>query len=232
MPQFQNTSWSLIFLAGTETPEARDALQKLCSTYLPPVVAFIRSKGYREDEARDLAQEFFAKLLEKDWLHDADRTRGKFRTFLLTSLTHFLSNQRAFASAQKRGGGIPNMSLDDAVEVMDASMRPELLYDRKWALTILECALDRLKREQALNGGLDRFEALKGCLTPAEPSASYREIAARLNTTEGAAKVACHRLKKAYGAAIRAEIENTLPEGANPDDELKYLMRALSNPTK
>lgn len=230
MSRFEKTSWSLIFLAGTDTTEARRALQSLCTCYLPPVLAFIRSKGYREEDARDLAQEFFATLLEKDWLKAADRTRGRFRSFLLTSLEHFLSNERARQHAQKRGGGIPNLPIEEATNVTSARPTPEQVYDRKWALTVMECALERLRREHKKNGGLKRFDVLKGCLTPSKPAPGYAEIAERLGISEGAAKVACHRLRKAYGAAIRAEIRETLAQGGDADEELKHLMNALSIP--
>jgi RNA polymerase sigma-70 factor (ECF subfamily) len=228
MARFQQTSWSLVFTAGKSAPEARDALQRLCTTYLPPVLAFIRGRGYPEEDARDLAQEFFTQLLEKEWLRRADPERGRFRTYLLTSVSRFLANQHARATAQKRGGGIVRISIEDAAEMTDSSMRPEQLFDRKWALTLMECALERLRRRHESHGQLQRFDVLKSSLTPAQPGSSLREIAQRLGISEGAAKVACHRLKKAYGGAIREEIMETLPEDGNPDEELRHLMNALS----
>lgn len=227
MANFQQTSWSLIFLASTEAPESRQALQRLCASYLPPVITFIRSRGYRENDAKDLAQEFFATLIEKEWIRDADRTRGKFRTFLLTSLTHFLSNIRTRQRAQKRGGGVPDLQLEDAGHIANGSMNPDAAYERKWALTVLQCAFDRLERDHRNNGAANRFDVLKSCLTPSQPGSSYREMADRLQISEGAAKVACHRLKKAYGLAIRAEIADTLPKDSDLDDELRYLMQTL-----
>ena len=231
---FDQTRWSIVVAAvGGDSTQARTALEQLCTTYWYPLYAFVRREGHAAHDAQDLTQEFFARLLEKDWLGSVDREKGKFRSFLLAAMRHFLANEWDRARAQKRGGGITLISIDDAEAERRYQDEPaeqvtaEQLFDRRWALTLLDRVLTRLAEEMAVAGRAAQFEALKGCLT-GERAAPYAAIALRLGTTEGAVKVAIHRLRDRYRTLLRDEIANTVGGSADVDEELRQLFSALS----
>ena len=226
--QFATTQWKVVIEArdGTES-QARVALESLCHAYWFPLYAFVRSRGHEADEARDLTQAFFADLLGRNFLGAIDRSKGRFRSFLLASLTHFLSHERDKANALKKGGGAEPISLDAA----DAETRyrlepadlvtPELVFERRWGLTVMERTMARLAAEYDDQTG--RFERLKACLTGDSPD-RYAEIASKLGTTEAAVKAAVNRLRQRYGQLLRAEIAETVTSPDEVDEELRYLL--------
>jgi RNA polymerase sigma-70 factor (ECF subfamily) len=229
---FATTRWSLVAAAqDPAAPESRQALADLCAAYWYPVYAYVRRRGHDHHQAQDLTQAFFARLLEKNDLADADRTRGRFRSFLLTACQHFLANQHDHARAKKRGGGRSHVALDFA----DADHRysrepahddtPERLFDRRWALDLLDRALAELRGEYEDSGRGKLFDALKGTLTGAEEA--YVDLAERLAMTEGAVKVAVHRLRQRYRDRLRAAIAETVEKPEDVDDEVRDLFAAL-----
>jgi len=231
--RFALTRWSVVLAAGGDDPAARRALEILCINYWYPLYAFVRRQGHQPHDAQDLTQEFFAKLLEKGWLDGVAREKGKFRSFLLASMKHFLSNERDRARAQKRGGGRSPISLDThsaesryAMEPVDIAT-PEKIFDRRWALTLLEQVLARLRAEMASRGNAALFDELKASLC-GQPS-PYGQIAAKLDMSEGAVKVAAHRLRQRYRELIREEVAQTVGSEGDVDDELRELMSALSS---
>lgn len=234
---FTPTHWSVVLAAAghTDSAGARDALEKLCRNYWVPIYAFVRRQGHSPHDAQDLTQEFFARLLEKNYLADADRAKGRFRSFLLASLKHFLANEWDKANAQKRGGGRVLISIDaNAVETaFGAELAHELtadkIFERRWALALLDQVLRRLREEYARDGKQNQFEQLKQTLTEASRSVPYAEIAARLGTSEGAVKVAVHRLRQRYRELLRSEIADTVASPAEIDDEIRNLFAALAN---
>ena len=208
------------------------ALAKLCEIYWYPLYAFVRKQGHSPHEAQDLTQEFFARLLERNWLDRVTPERGRFRSFLLASMKHFLANEWDRAQTLKRGGGIVFQSLDEGSAEARFRKEPaeqvtaEQLYDQRWALTLLDQVLARLRKEMADAGKIEQFEALKFCLTGDAPK--YAEAARALQINEGAAKVAAHRLRRRYRTLIRDEIAQTVASSAEVDAELKHLFAALS----
>jgi RNA polymerase sigma-70 factor (ECF subfamily) len=232
---FETTQWSLVIAAGqSRTAETEQALAALCERYWQPLYAYIRRQGYPADRAQDLTQEFFCRLLEKNYVHDAHRERGRFRTFLLTSLKHFLANEWNRAHAQKRGGHASILSLDFS-HAEDRpgyepshDMTPERLYERNWALTVLERALARLRDEYAAAGKAQLFEHLKSALTGDQPQIPHEDLGQRLGISEGAVKVAIHRLRKRYRALLRDEVAQTVQDGDSIEDEIRYLLAVLS----
>jgi RNA polymerase sigma-70 factor (ECF subfamily) len=222
----------VVLAAQGDQPEAHRALESLCTNYWYPLYAFVRRQGRDPHDAQDLTQAFFAKLLEKGWLDGVAREKGKFRSFLLASMKHFLANERDHAHAQKRGGGRPLISLDAgsaesryAMEPQD-SATPETIFDRRWALTLLEQVIGRLRAEWATAGKSDLFDELKATLSGQQ--SRYAQIAKRLATSEGAVKVAAHRLRQRYRELIRNEVAQTVGDDGDVDDELRDLMSALS----
>ena len=220
--------------AGEDT-EGRAALESLCTAYWFPLYAFERRRGAGPEEAQDLVQGFFAELLEKDYLRQADRERGRFRTFLITAFRHFASKEREKARAEKRGGGRTPLPLDFA----DGESRylrepaddrtPERIFERRWALTLLDEALGRLRGEHRAAGREDLFEALQGTLGGGTAEASsYAEVGARLGMSEGAVKVAVHRLRRRYREILRASIAETVADPSEVDDEIRHLLAALA----
>lgn len=231
---FQTTHWSLVLAAGHDsTPDAQDALAKLCSVYWYPLYTYVRRRVGNVHDAQDLTQAFFARFLEKEYLDDVDPKRGKFRSFLLASIKHFLSNERDRARAQKRGGRRPVLSLDFEnaesryrLEPAD-TMTPERLFERRWALTLLDQVIKRLEQEFTDAGKSDLFAGLKPFLTSAPDGPSQREVANELGISEGAVKAAAHRLRQRYRNVLREEISQTV---AGPDDvaeELNELFDAV-----
>ena len=232
--RFTTTHWSLVLAAaGTEDAHGREALAKLCQVYWYPLYAFVRRQGHGPHDAQDLTQEFFMRLLEKDYLGDVDRSKGKFRSFLLAALKHFLSKEWARAKTLKRGGGHTLVPLD-TLSAEDRYRRepednatPERLFERRWALTLLDRVLTRLSEEYETTGKRAMFEQLQGCLTGDSDLLPYAELAARLGMTEGAVKVAVHRLRQRYRGVLRDEIAQTVADPAEIDDEIRQLFSAL-----
>ena len=232
---FVTTHWSVVLTAGgDDTPNARNALEKLCRAYWFPIYAFVRRQGHGPHDAQDLTQEFFARLLEKNYLADANPAKGRFRSFLLASLKHFLANEWDKTRAQKRGGGQILIPIDVAaaetscgIESAD-HLTAEKIFERRWALTLLDHVLRRLRAEYVRDGRENLFEQLKPTLTEASRSVRYAEIAARLGTTEGAVKVAVHRLRQRYREVLRAEIADTVASPGEVEDEIRNLFAALA----
>jgi RNA polymerase sigma factor (sigma-70 family) len=232
---FTTTHWSVVLAAKrNDSAEGSKALERLCRTYWPPLYGYIRRDGHSPEDAQDLTQEFFARLVEKDYLGYLEDQRGKFRSFLLTLLKHFLSDQRAKAGAQKRGGGKAFVSLDDtsAVEAdyqIEATHdgNPEHLYERQWAKRVLEQALGRLRQEYVSEGKAVLFEQLKD-LQPGEHGAtSYVQIGTQLGMSEAAIKSAVHRMRRRHGELLREEIAQTVSRPEEVNEEIRYLLRVL-----
>lgn len=215
------------------SPDAHEALEKLCRTYWYPLYAYIRRKGLGEHEAQDLTQGFFAQLLERQSLCGLDREKGKFRSFLLAALKHFLADEWDKAQTVKRGGGKPLISLDD--ETAESRYRlepshdlaPDKIYERRWALTLLEQVLTRLEVEYVNDGKNVMFDELQQFLQGKQPGAPYSNAARTLGMTEGAVKVAVHRLRRRYRELLRMEIANTVASASEIEDELRHLLAAL-----
>ena len=233
---FTPTHWSVVLAAAgrSDSTHARDALEKLCRNYWLPIYAFVRRQGHNPHDAQDLTQEFFTRLLESNYLAGVDREKGRFRSFLLASLKHFLANEWDKAKAQKRGGGHVLISIDAAAAENSVGLEPadvltaEKIFERRWALSLLEQVLRRLREEYARDGKEQQFEQLKSTLTEASRSVSYAEIARRLATSEGAVKVAVHRLRQRYRELLRAEIADTVADPREIDDEIRNLFAALA----
>ncbi len=234
--QFATTRWSQVLAAGQDpTPESREALARLCEIYWYPLYAYVRRWGYDADEAQDLTQEFFSRLLEKEYLRDADPTRGRFRSFLLASLKHFLSNERDRASAVKRGGRAVLVALEREtaeglyrLEPADLET-PDKIFERRGALTLLERTLTRLRDEADEAGKSALFARLEGYLTGEQDTVPYAQLAGELGMSEGAIKVAVHRLRRRFGALLREEIGETVSDPAAVDDEIRELFRILTS---
>jgi len=212
---------------------AQVALADLCQAYWYPLYAFLRRRGHSAEDAADLTQGFFAVLLEKGYLADADPERGRFRSFLLTAIGRFASKEHDRAAAQKRGGGRLILSLDFGEgekryqrEPAD-NWTPERIFERRWALTLLDRTLARLRQDHEAAGKLPLFEALKGFLTAEAAPGPLRQVAEQLGMTEGAGKVAVHRLRQKYRDLLRAEIAQTLGAAEDVEDELAVLLDAL-----
>jgi RNA polymerase sigma factor (sigma-70 family) len=226
----------LVLLAGqTKVPQADKALESLCRTYWSPLYAYVRRQGHSPHDAQDLTQEFFARLLEKKYLALASRERGRFRSFLLKSLQHFLVNEWQRGQSQKRGGGCEIFSLED--EAAERSylqqpaadqLPPESLYDKLWAMTLLERAMERLGGEYAATGRRELFDRLQPLLLTEGTGDSYRQAAGVLGLSEGAMKVAVHRVRQRFREAVRAEIAQTVATPAEVDEELRCLVAAMS----
>lgn len=230
---FATTHWSLVKAAGLGPSSAREALEKLCLIYWPAVYAYVKRFERNEDTARDLTQDFFARILERNTIALADQSHGRFRTFLLTALKHFLLDEKDKARTQKRGGNRAVLSLDFA----DADSRlsfepsheltPDKIFEREWALRLLDVVLDRLKTEYESAGNLDRFELLKPAIGQGQ-QLPLAEAALHLGLSETAARVAAHRLRKRYRDLLREEIMHTVDRPEDIDEELNHLFIALS----
>jgi RNA polymerase sigma-70 factor (ECF subfamily) len=233
---FATTRWSLVLEAGAEgsSPRVHEALATLCETYWYPLYAFLRSRGYSAENAQDLTQAFFARLLEKHTIRHADPARGRFRSFLLTSLRNFAANEHHRETAGKRGGGVPVLSLE--IEHAEGRFQleppsdetPERVFDRRWALTLLDRVMSRLQAEAAARGDKNSpFDRLKTYLTGDEPQLSYAQTASALNMSEGAVKVAVHRLRRRFRDLVRDEIAHTVSSPEDVEDELRHLWSAV-----
>jgi len=232
--RFATTQWSLVRAAGASgTPESQVALEDLCQAYWHPLYGFIRRSGCSATEAQDLTQGFIVSLLSRDAIGLADPQRGRFRSFLLGSLNKFLVDQHRRENAQKRGGGQTIFSIDAATaeeryhrEPVD-QLTPEKIFQRQWAVTMLERAQARLQQSYLESGQADLLEQLMPHLRRDQDRLPYRDIAKRLNMQENAVKVAAHRLKKKYREALRSEILQTLDSPDELEDELKQLFSYL-----
>jgi len=232
--QFASTHWSLIVLArGRPAPEADEALAALCRVYWYPLYVYIRRQVGSADRAEELTQEFFVRLLQSDFLAHVDQARGRFRAFLLACCNHFLANQRDQERAQKRGGGRTILSLDFLSaehryqhEPAD-TLTPERLFDRRWALLLLQATLDRLRQEYHEAGKGPLYEHLKGALVGDPSALAYAEIGAELGMSEAAVKKAAQRLRQRYREVLRAEILATVDGPERVEDEIRDLFNAL-----
>ncbi len=232
---FATTHWTVVLAAGCRsTPQAAVALEELCRTYWYPLYAYIRRRGYAREDAEDLAQAFFARLLEKNYLEGLSSEKGKFRAFLLAALKHFLANEWDRANRQKRGGGATVLSLnwqsgDSRYQIDPAdNLSPDKLYDRAWAVTLLERVITRLREESIADGKAKLFEQLKPFLMTGKSAIPYAEAAASLDLTEGAVRVAVHRLRQRYRELLRQEISQTLSNSAQVEEELRALFSAFT----
>ena len=233
--RFATTHWSVVLAAGQPgSPHYQQALETLCQTYWFPLYAYLRRQGYDTHRAEDYTQAFFARLLEKHDLRLADPKRGKFRSFLLAALKYFLANELDRAQAQKRGGGQKVLPLD--IENAESRytlgpahhLSPEKLFERSWALTVLHRAMARLQAESAAANKQKLFNHLKVYLTADRDTIPYRDMAAELNMTEGAVKVAVHRLRSRYRELLRDEIAQTVASEDQIEEEIRDLFAALA----
>jgi RNA polymerase sigma-70 factor (ECF subfamily) len=232
--QFNTTSWSLVLAAVQPTAGSRQALADLCQSYWQPVYAFTRRNGHSPDQAEDLTQAFFAEFLEKDYVRGADRSRGRFRSFLLTAVKHFLSHQRDRAQARKRGGGQTHLSIDaGAAEIWYApaavdSVTPETLFERRWALSVLERVVAKLKAGfEQTHPGVD-FNRLMAFLNGDASEDNYKDWAVEIGASAGALRNIVYRMRKRYRELLRAEIAETVADPGEIDDEIRFLRSVLS----
>jgi DNA-directed RNA polymerase specialized sigma24 family protein len=228
---FAPTRWTLVMRSQGTTPEARLALSELCGAYWTPVFHFLRREGQGEDAARELAQEFFARVLAGNGFSAADPARGRFRSYLLGALRHFLGDIREKASRRKRGGDREHEALEPGDEVQDVAGGdgpPDAGFDREWALAVMARALAAVELDFTQTGKLGQFEALKPWLAGGVDSGSHERAVRELGLGESALKVAIHRLRKRFREAVRLEIAQTLPDGADPGEELRYLVEVLA----
>ena len=235
MDVFATTRWTVVLAAGHRgAPQADAALEELCRTYWYPLYAYVRGHGHSREDAEDLTQAFFARLLEKNYLEGISSEKGKFRAFLLTALKRFLANEWDRARSQKRGGGLKPLSLDwqDAdtrYQIQPAeNLTPDKLYDRAWALTVLERVVTRLREECGAQGRGKLFEQLKPFLMAGNSGVPCAQAAAALELSEGAARVAIHRLRRRYRELLREEVAHTLADPAQAGEELQALLSALT----
>ncbi len=232
---FVTTHWSVVLTAGhSDTPRARAALETLCQTYWYPLYAYVRRRGNSPEDAQDLTQEFFARLLEHNRVGTVSPEKGRFRSFLLASMNHFLSDEWDKARAQKRGGGkVTFLNLQDAEtklgEQAAETLTPEKVFERRWAITLLEQVYQRLAQEYREQDKAGLFEVLRGSLAGAGGTAPYAELARKLGMTEGAVKVAVHRLRHRYRELLRETIAETVFGPEEVEDELRYLLRTLAS---
>lgn len=233
-PVFATTRWTLVLAAGDDvSPQGREALEQLCRGYWFPLYAYVRRRGHDADAAQDLVQGFFARLLERNDLAGLTREGGKFRSFLLTALNHFLANEHERAQAQKRGGGRELISLDDD-SAEDRYQRepahaesPDRLFERQWALALMEDALRRLTEEQAANNRADFFAALRPFLSREPEPGEYATLSDRLGLAPGTLAVQVHRLRERYRQLVRAAVADTVDSPLEIDAEMRHLLAAL-----
>ncbi len=231
-PRFQTTRWSLVLTARDDARvDSEQALAELCQGYWQPLYAYVRRQGYGVEEARDLTQGYFLRLLEKRFLDDVEPEAGRFRAFLLVSLKHFLSSERE--RALKRGGGKSTISLDAEaaerryrLEPVD-HLTPEKVFERRWAQTVVDRALARLRELFEIDGKLREFELLRPHLIGDAARGSYREMADELNMSEGTVRVTVYRVRRRYGSLLREEVAQTVADPQEVDRELRDLLLAL-----
>jgi RNA polymerase sigma factor (sigma-70 family) len=236
---FHTTHWSVVLAAGreSETDDSARALETLCQTYWYPLYAFVRRRVRDEHEAQDLTQAFFGRLLEKRTLADADPDRGRFRAFLLTACKRFLANEWHKEKAQKRGGGLRVLSLDFDAAAKRYSIEPsdsltaEVLFEQQWAISLIDSVLARLRQEYVDRGCEEQFDHLKAFLSGMKTT-SYAAVAETMETTQGAAKVAVHRLRTRYREMMRSEIAQTVDSPDEIEDEIRRLFEVMSGKTQ
>jgi RNA polymerase sigma factor (sigma-70 family) len=235
--QFPTTRWTLVVAAGDpQRKDARSALVSLCENYWYPLYAYLRRRGYAADQAQDLTQEFFMRVLEGRYLDRADPEKGRFRSFILTSLKFFAADEQDRQRAQKRGGGaVVSLEFSSGESGEERYQRepghdetPERIFERRWALSMLERVMDRLRDEFVQHGRPENFERMKVFLL-GQSEAPYADLAHEMNTSEGALKVAIHRLRKRYRELFRQEIADTVADPAEVDSELRYLAAVLTS---
>lgn len=231
---FKTTHWTVVCTAAAgDSSQAAAALEQLCASYWYPLYAFVRRRGFSSHDAQDLVQGFFARLLEKNFLQSVNREKGRFRSFLLAALNHFLLNELDKAHTLKRGGHLAFVSFDEAganaafQSEPRSELSPERLFDRNWAEALLATALNQLREENIAAGKLRSFEQLKHVLTGDKNPVPYLELAASLGSTEGAVKMAVKRLRRRYAELVRMEIAKTVATPDQVEDELKSLFVAL-----
>jgi len=232
---FATTHWTVVLAAGRRsTPQADVALEELCRTYWYPLYVYVRRHTATREDAEDLTQSFFAKFLEKNYLEGLRSDKGKFRAFLLAALKHFLANEWDRANRQKRGSGITLLSLDwqsaDTRYQIDPAdnLSPDKLYDRAWAVTLLERVVTRLRQESDSEGKGKLFEQLKPFLMLGKGAIPNAQAAAALDLTEGAVRVAVHRLRRRFRELLRQEIGQTLADPAQTEEEMRALFNAFA----
>ena len=231
---FATTHWSVVQLAARhDTARAQRALSELCGSYWYPLYAYVRRQGFSPEDAQDLTQTFFARFLAGNYLAEVSPKKGRFRAFLLACIKHFLANERDRARAAKRGSGQRTISFDEAdaeeryrLEPADL-MSADKLFERRWALTLLDGVLARLREEFVGEGKESMFDKLKPCLAGSRESQPYAEIAKELGLSEGAVKVAVHRFRQRYRELLRREIASTVSSAAEVDDEIRHLFSVL-----
>jgi DNA-directed RNA polymerase specialized sigma24 family protein len=233
---FATTHWSVVLAAqNVDPPRAREALERLCRTYWYPLYAYLRRRGYGEHDAQDLTQGFFAHLFQRDWMQSVAREKGRFRSFLLASLNYFLADQRDRAMARKRGGGREVISLDaqqaeERYRLEPADERsPDKLFERRWAMTLLDQVLARLAQEFSDAGKSELFNRLRPFLVEGAGEKTYAETAREGGTTEEALKKAVQRMRRRYHQLFREEIAQTVASPDEVEEELRHLCAVLSS---
>jgi len=231
---FATTHWSVVLSAqDRDSPRSAEALETLCRAYWYPLYAYARRAGHSPADAEDLTQGFFARLLEKDYLQSAAREKGRFRSFLLMALKRFLANEWDRQHAQKRGGFAPMVAIDQALAESRFgsepahSLQPDVLFERQWAMTLLDRTMAGLQEEYQSTGRARLFECLRSCLAKDESALPYAEIAVRLNLTEAAVKMAVQRLRARYREILRAEIADTVSSPEEIEEEIRHLFSAF-----
>jgi RNA polymerase sigma-70 factor (ECF subfamily) len=232
--QFAATSWTLVMAAKQSgSPEAGAALEKLCESYWYPLYSYVRRKGYDPDKAQDLTQEFFFRLIRENYLGAVDRRRGKFRSFLLAALNHFMSNQRDYERAAKRGGGQTLFSLDETdaedryLREPASTLSPEKIFERNWFLTLFAQALARLREEQKTAGRAEVFDELKQFVVDEASAGDYNAAAAKINMTANAVAVTVHRWRERYKKLVQEEVMRTVADPGELEEELHRFFAVL-----
>lgn len=233
---FATTHWSVLLAAGNkpDSPDRLEALETLCRAYWYPLYAYARQRGHTRADAQDLTQTFFLRLLDKNWLIQVDRSKGKFRSFLLVAMNHFLANEWRQLRAEKRGGQVTFVSLDDESAEerwqldLSTGATPETSFERRWAAALLDRVLFRLRAEQIAAGRARLFDELKVFLVGRKGEVAYADLAQRLETSEGALKMAVQRLRARYGEILREEVASTVCRPDDVKDELRYLLTVLA----
>lgn len=229
---FHTTRWSVILSArGRNSRAAAQSLEALCRQYWPPLYAFLRHRGYREHDAQDLTQAFFARLLEKDWLAAADPARGRFRSFMLMAMKRFLARERDHSQAQKRGGGTLTIPIDDRIECLLADPKgrsPESLFHRQWAITVLQAVMARLRQEYREASREDDFVRLKECLAAERGTIDYESLGRQLGVRPVSARSKVHRMRSRFREIFRDEVADTVSDPSEVEDEIRELLSALN----
>ena len=232
--RFVTTDWSVVLKAGRRSsPDSDQALASLCRVYWYPLYAYVRRRGQSAEDAQDLTQEFFSRLLDRVFLRNADQDRGRFRAFLLTVFKRFLASEHAKQQTQKRGGALKRLSIDfDAGEDRyrcepTDDWTPEKIYERRWAFTLLDQVLVRLRDEYVVSGKQELFKHCEAHLTNSADGPGYRETSTVLQMSEGAVRVAVHRMRQRYRALLKVAVAETVDEAEDVDTELAYLRSAI-----